>query len=345
MQNELALKPSQAIELLLKTLPLGIRVLLKGEPGVGKTSIYQHVCDTLGWELMTDIASQKEPTDIIGLPDTGGKYAVFKPFSNAGRALDATKPLLWLWDDVAQSVEMMQNAIMHVFETHSIGDRKLPDVVRLGATTNERDQKAGVRGLTTPFKARFHTIVRVVPDLEESCQWLAAHGASPMMIGYLKTCPDALCEFEATQDLVNFPSPRSWFKLSQLEAAQLSDDVEAAAFAGCIGAARAQGYRTWKSMSFSRINLDAIIAKPDTAAIPTAPDQLYAIAAGLSRRAEVGNFAKIATYLQRLIDGGRYAEFAVLCVNDATRRDAKLKRTGTFATLQSGPVGKLFTGQ
>jgi hypothetical protein len=340
----MALKPEGLKKLLRSAIPARMPVLIKGTPGIGKTEITEQVCDELGYRLITEIASTSDPTDWKGLPATGGKYAEFKPFENLGEILEATEPTAWFFDDVAQCPEAVQNSIMHLFQKRCIGKYRIPDCVSLLAASNDKGQDAGVRGMTTAFKSRFKSIVELVPDVMAATDWLAAHGASAALVSYLRAVPDALSEFATGKGLTSFPCPRTWFALSQWENLKLDADIEEDTFKGAVGEVRATGYLTWRSMTFNRINLDAILKAPDTAAIPTAPDQLYAIAAGLSRRADVANFASIGKYVQRLIDA-KHAEFGVLCVNDATNRDGKLRRTGTFATFQTGPLGKLFTGQ
>lgn len=341
----MALKPSQLKELLRRTIKAGYAILVKGAPGIGKTEITNEVTEEIGYELVTEIASMSDATDYKGLPDVSGKIAVFKLFENLDRIVNASKPTLWFFDDVGQTTEAVQNTIMHCFQKREISGRRIPDCVTLMAASNDRGQKAGVRGMTTAMKSRFHSIVELVPDLQESCQWFLTHGMSASLLAYLRTVPDALCEFEATQDLTNFPCPRTWFKLSQLEALNLPADVEADTFAGAVGTARAQGYLTFRKMISTAINLDEILLNPDKAAIPSRPDALYAISAGLARRATLTNFASIAVYVNRLIDTNKYGEFGVLTIKDAVRLDGKLARTDTFTKLQSGKAGKLFSGQ
>jgi hypothetical protein len=339
----MAFNPQGLKELLRKAIPAGLPVLVKGKPGIGKTEIYHEVCGEIGYEVMIDIASHSDPTDVKGLPDTGGEFAVFKVFANAHRALTATKPLFWFWDDVAQSTEATQNSIMHLFQSRMIGDKRLPDWVTLGAASNDRTHKSGVRGITEAFKSRFNTIVELEADIDAWSRWAVNHGVSPMLIAFLRYRPELLSKFEPTADFTNSPSPRTWFKLSQLEALGLSAEVEREAFNGAVGEAAATEYLVFRKMYSSLVNVDAILLNPDTAAIPSQPSELYAVSVALAGKANSNNFGRIARYCERMAEA-RHGEFAVLTVRSATDRDEKLIYTDAYVRLQSGAIGQLISG-
>jgi hypothetical protein len=72
-------------------------------------------------------------------------------------------------------------------------------------------------------------------------------------------------------------------------------------------------------------NLDTIIMSPDAAPVPENPAALYAVVAGLSRKAAPGNVERVFRYLKRLPK-----EFEVCCVRDTTRVTPALQSTRSF---------------
>lgn len=62
------MKPSQLYELLSRTIPAKLPVLIKGAPGIGKTDIVSQACKDAGAELIVSHPVVDEPIDYKGLP-------------------------------------------------------------------------------------------------------------------------------------------------------------------------------------------------------------------------------------------------------------------------------------
>jgi hypothetical protein len=189
------------------------------------------------------------------------------------------------------------------------------------------------------------TILELKTTIDDWTQWAFAHDIPVPLVAFLRYRPELLSAFKATADLTNSPVPRAWSLLAQHEALGHDPEVETAAFAGAVGEAAANEYIVFRRLFKSMGNLDAIIADPDHAPIPTGLDQLYAVSIGLAGKANDVNFGRIATYAHRLATEANKGEFAVLLVRDAVRKDASIQYTQGYTQLTAGPIGKLFTGQ
>ena len=165
-----------------------------------------------------------------------------------------------------------------------------------------------------------------------------------MLIAFLRYRPELLMKFEPTADLTNSPVPRTWAHLAQLEALTLPADVEAIAMSGAVGEGASTEYLAFRQMANSLVNLDAILLNPDTAPIPSKPDQLYATSIGLAGRTNAKTFPRVATYANRLVSE-EHGEFAVLMVRAALDRDPKLAHTDTFIRIASTSIGDLISGR
>jgi hypothetical protein len=74
-------------------------------------------------------------------------------------------------------------------------------------------------------------------------------------------------------------------------------------------------------------SLDAILLNPKTTEVPETPAGLYAVSAGLARKATVNNFDRIQIYLERMP-----TEFNVMSVRDAVRISKGITNCPAFVT-------------
>jgi|ERR1700677_462236 len=352
----MSVSPSQLATLLKATIPAGLHILVTGKPGIGKTDILTQVTAAINYDLVVSHPVTSDPTKAEGLPwvyqTADGPRAAFIPLGELELVYAATRPTVWLIDDLGQAAPSTQASFMGQLHPPTFNGKRiavnghsLPECVTILAATNRRVDRAGVSGILEPVKSRFTSIVELEPDIDAWCQWAYGHGISPMLIAFLRFRPDLLCNFQATADLTNSPVPRTWHSLAKLEALTLPTDIESSAMSGAVGEGPALEYLSFRSMYKSMVNLDAILLNPDKTAIPSKPDQLYATAVGLAARANDTNFSRIATYATRLAVEANRGEFAVLMVRDAIRRDEKIQYTDSFVRLNSGPIGQLISGK
>jgi len=344
----MSVNATQLNELLHKMIPARLPVMITGKPGIGKTDTAETVTASLQHDMILTHPVVNDPTDYKGLPwpKANGTEATFIPFGELSRAINATRPTVWFFDDLGQASPAVQSSCMQLFLARRINGHVLPDCVTFLAASNRRADRAGVSGILEPVKSRFVTIVELEPDIDSWCNWAYSQPNFPaLLIAFLRYRSPLLCEFQATADLTNSPVPRTWAHLAKLEVLGLSPAVESEAFAGAVGQGAALEYLAFRQMANSLVNLDAILLNPDTAKIPTKASELYATAIGLAGRANVQTFPRIATYAARLATEANKGEFAVLLIRDAIRKDEKIQYTDTFVRLQSGPIGALISGR
>ena len=87
------MKPKDLAELLKRTIPHHLPILVTGAPGVGKSDIVAQACSATGADLILSHPAVSDPTDAKGLPwpIAGTNEATFLPFGELARALKATK--------------------------------------------------------------------------------------------------------------------------------------------------------------------------------------------------------------------------------------------------------------
>jgi len=339
--------PSQLATLLRAAFPARLPVLIVGQPGIAKTSIVRQVAAELGADLILSTPSTEDPTEPKGFPWANGKddQAHFKPFGNLAKALAATKLTIWFLDDFGQAPPSTQSGYMPLLQGRTAEGEKLPECVVFVAATNRRTDRAGVGGLLEPVKSRFATIVELVPDLDEWCQWaLQQPHIPPELIAYHRfKGGEALCEFTPSADLVNCPLPRTWENAGRVLALNLPQAVEAAVLAGTVGEGRATEFLGFRTMFQQLPSIDGILLNPDQAPIPENLGALYATVTGLAAKTNESNFGRVAKYVERLVQAAR-GDFGALCVKDAARRAPKIQQTTDFVRLMAGDLGQLISG-
>lgn len=336
--------PSAVSEILAATIPAGMPVLLVGPPGVGKSDLVTQAALKSGADLIVSHPAVADPTDAKGLPWPSAKkdHATFLPFGDLARAIAATKPTVWMLDDLGQATGAVQAGYMQLLLSRRVNDHILPDCVTFIAATNRRTDRAGVTGLLEPVKSRFVTILHMDSDVDDWCVWALDAGLPTTLVSFVRFRPDFLSAFAPSADLTQSPTPRTWSFLAKIEGLKLRPNLEAEAMAGAVGAGAATEYLAYRRMVDDMPNLDNMLMDPSRCVIPTSPGELYAVATGLAARASMDNFARIAQIGDRLHNSAN-GEFAALMLRDAIRRTPKISGTRAWITMAAGPLGRLIS--
>src|SRR3990167_5970797 len=300
------------------------QILIVGAPGIGKTDIIKQVCVTLEADVIISHPAVSDPTDYKGLPSKSidGSHADFLPFGETWKAVNAKKLTVWFIDDLGQSSEAVQKALMQLLLGRKLNGHQLSDTVVFIGATNNIGQRAGVSGLLEPIKSRWDSIVNLDVSLDDWCSWAIQNEMPMELIAFLRTRPELLSQFEPTKEIVNHPSPRTWASVGRRITRGVMDFE---LFCGAVGKGATTEFLAFMEMAKDAPNLDDIIMNPNKAPIPEKPAMRYLVATGLAIRAKKDNFDRIFTYLLRLPQ-----PFRVLIIRDAVEKDKKLTATKTY---------------
>lgn len=323
------MKPSKLASILEYLLPLGEPVLIPGPPGVGKTSIINQAVRRLDYDELVMHPVVSDPTDFKGMPATfmrdGVQVAEFLPFGDLWRMINATRPLVVVLDDVGQAPLATQAALMQLVLARKINGHAISEHVRFIAATNRRSDKAGVTGLITPLLDRFTAVIELEFDIDDWRTWGFENGMPPELLTFAGFRPDLFSKFEPTMDMRKSPTPRSIAGMGRMLAATGIADFDL--LSGAVGDGFATEFIAFRKTYLNLPKLETIWANPEAGVVPTEPDVLYALMGALAHRTDESNFDATVRFIKRVP-----AEFGVLCIKDALKRNSKLGGTPTFMT-------------
>lgn len=339
-------------------------VLIEGKPGCGKTSIANDAAKDLGMDMVVSNPATSDPTDSKGLgaPSADNTHAEFLPFGEIFQLINATRPTLWCIEDFGQTNSAMQAAFMPWLLARRNGMHILSDYVTIVSTTNSRAHKAGVSGLIEPVKSRFHKIIHLESNYKIWREDFAIpYGIPAEIISYLDWSVTVnntdFNKFEATTDLLNTPSERTYanagdnindyLKLnpdgSELE---IGNSILFKDVAGSIGYKEATNLWTFLQNRKELVEpISYIIENPNSAFIPKGIQAQFLVMNSLTSSANEINFENILSYASRFYNE-RSKELAVSLVNDILLAKKHLLNTPSFIKMatQKG-FGEIFVGK
>lgn len=301
-------------------------MLVKSKPGNGKTSIVWQVCEAIKAQVVLMHPAISDPTDFKGLPalSEDRTYAHFLPFGDLQKLCTADRPTVAFLDDIGQAAPAVQAALMQLILARSVNGTGIsPEVVFIGAT-NDTTHMAGVSGMIEPLKSRWDTIVELETSVDDWSTWALNNNMPAWLVGFMRFRPALLSKFEPTKQITNSPSPRGWTSVGNWSNAGIHD-LEV--WVGAVGEGAATEAFAFYNTQAKLPSLDAILLDPDKVEVPEEPACLYAVSAGLARKATPSNLDRVTTYLARMPK-----EFDVSCMKDARRLTPAIQTTPAFVT-------------
>ena len=311
------------------------QVLFIGSPGCGKSAIVEQVAKEEGIDIQIINCSHLDPTDLNGLPiRTGDKEADFAVFSDLKKLTTATKPLVAVFEEIAQATTAVQAALMQVWHPGIIGGIPISPHVTLVACANRASDKSGARAVLEALKSRCDTILSIDVTLEDWEDWAVSNHINAKGIAFLRFTSrvdgkNLLNDWKPTVECTNSPCPRSVvnaFKWLDEPAIQGNTLFE------CIKGAAGEGFAT-ELMAFLEVyekmpDPAFCITNPETVTIPDvteSPDVIYALSGAVARLSHKKNYDNVLMFAARLPK-----EFEVLLVKDSIRGNKKLVQQPGF---------------
>ena len=314
--------PAKLSQLLKTVIQNRLQILIKSQPGCGKSDIVAQVSSECGVHLVIMHPAVSDPTDFKGMPAMVNGAALFVPFGDLDKLIQAKTRTVCFLDDIGQAAPSVQAALMQLVLARQVNGTRISEEVCFVGATNDTTHMAGVSGMIEPLKSRWHSIVTLDPDSDAWSTWGLDNGMPSWEIAFIRSRPQLLSDFKPTKELRNSPSPRGWAAVGTWYNLGVQDlDV----WTGAVGEGAAVEAIGFLEMQGSLPSLDAIILDPDGSPIPEKSGGKFCVSAGLARKASALNFGRIMQYAERLP-----IEFQTTLIKDAIRLNKALTQTQPF---------------
>lgn len=285
---------------------------LVGEPGVGKTAMFERIVARTGFRGVYIDTPNTELGDIgIPMPDHNTKTTSLYPNDHWG--FHVKQPMVIFIDEFTKPSSMaVQNMLHPLLNERRIGGFELhPDSIVVTAGNNNTD---GVGDMLKAHSLNRLTILPVrKPTAEEWIEWGAQAGIAAEALAWVKAYPHALASYRDAGQAENpyifnpktpqrsFVSPRSLHRASNILTKRhlVSRNSLIAGLTGTIGEAAARDLIAYVEVADSLPTWDEVLADPKGCKLPTSPAALNIMAYGAMQRIDRNNIGKWFEYLKR----------------------------------------------
>jgi len=195
------------------------RVMALGEPGVGKSEMFQQVCDELGWILIDlrltqlDVGAFRGLEQIVYLPDGTAETQPVRPYFLPPYVApeditDETPRYLILLDEIMACDDAMRKSAFELLTNHRSGPHRLGDNVVVCGAGNTAEDGTNVHEMDRATKRRFVYIgIHATP--EGFVAWGQNNGVHHAILSLIKNNPTFLMPSQEDFDNDNLATPNS----------------------------------------------------------------------------------------------------------------------------------------
>lgn len=322
-------------------------VMLRGAPGVGKSSIVRSVAEKLGIGFIDFRLSQREPVDLRGLPVPNKKDHSVEWYVTGDLPRDPNSKGIILFDELTAADRSLQVAAYELILDRRLGDLyKLPDGWFIVAAGNRVEDRAVATAMSSALANRLAHF-ELNANAEDWIKWAVPHDIHPSVTGFIQYRPANLFKMDKQNLEYGWPSPRSWERVSNIIPLYASnEDVLRKVVYGLIGDAVGVEF-----MAFHRLNkkfddvLEMLTNPKAKIEIPTKADERYAFCSAVSyllwNGANDKEHAKRVEGMYRIVMN-LTSDFATMIVKNAMLGAAKVSRLQAVKFICSSKSYKAF---
>jgi len=269
-QNEITFGKTVSIaeaEALITSVPTN-RFHLRGEPGIGKSSMLERIGKKLGLPVAYIDVPNMDLGD-IAMPVVDHNSRTTKYYPNSRFQLHTGQPVVIMLDEFSKGSKPVKDMLHPLLEVVNprLGDVPVPTGSVIFSTGNLSSDGVG-DNLAAHTKARLTTVTVRKPGSDEWIDWALQKGT-------------------IAEEIVR---ARSGF----------SSDALIAALTGVIGEAGARDMQAFIAYADQLPTKESIKANPKTAPLPTMPGACAVTVFSLISAAEKSNFEEFMEYVERM---------------------------------------------
>jgi MoxR-like ATPase len=247
---------------------------------VGKSQIVAQVAQ-LNQVPMIDIRlSQMEPSDLRGIPFRNNDQVEWAIPSMLPNVKDHGKTGILFLDEITSAAPSVSAAAYQLILDRRLGQYEIPEGWAILAAGNRQGDRGITYTMPAPLANRFsHYDVDV--NLDDWVAWAYEHNIDDRIIAFLRFRPDLIFDFDAAQNPMAFPSPRSWeFTHRALQKFMSHHNVLLETLQACVGPAAGVELNAFIANLDQMPNIHDILEGKQVP-VPEEIDLQYAIAAAL----------------------------------------------------------------
>jgi MoxR-like ATPase len=299
-----------------------IPIVLKGGPGIGKTSLFEQVGDSMGAHVEVMVLAQMDPTELTGVMFVDSDGITRTAVPAWVERVNAHNPSLVFFDEFLQASPLHQGVANDVIQGRRVGAVPLAEHVRFVAAYNPPERYGGFE-FSRPTQNRFIDI-EVVPDPDVVAEGLVTGWPDAPLIeptdvdkhlarwlrtvaAFVKARPGCLSDTSMAAS-GPFATPRSLEMAAKAaaiaEAAGVSDEARNLLIAGAVGPGVGHELIAY-SRELDLPDPDVALSQPDSVVIPDRSDRAWACLMSIVdvavRRNEVAAWRAAWTILGRAV--------------------------------------------
>lgn len=324
---EAAVKTQTANPALASKLPA---IMLRGAPGVGKSTIVKDIASRLGIGFIDVRLAQLERVDFCGLPSVEDGVTKWNVPSFWPR--DKKSKGILLLDEITSAPADVQVAAYQLVLDRQISNSNyaLPDGWYVIAAGNRTIDRAVVKTMSSALANRFIHF-EIEANVEDWYSWGAQHGIHPSVTGFIKFRPALLSKMDGQNLECGWPSPRSWERVSSMiPVFDSNEDVLRKVVYGLVGPGAGVEFMEFHRTARKFDDVLEMLTNPKAkVTIPSKADEKCAFAAAVSYLLWNGKDekedAKRVDGMYRIVEQ-MTSDFAVMVVKTALLGNARVSR-------------------
>ena len=325
---------------LIERVGANCTMLLRGEPGIGKSTILKTLADRMPEYHAVYLDATLLDLGDLQMPLVNDGGVQFVP----NKMFVSDKPLLLMVDELGKAMRPVQNALLPALNGEKrIGGYHFHKDSIVFATTNLTSDGVG-DSIQAHAKNRMCDVIVGKPTADAWCAWGMDNGVDPSLLAWVGKNPqcmesyldDANGEnpyiFNPRKQQAAFVSPRSLERASNVlkQRAYLTPNALAVSLAGCVGSSAAVDMQAFVAVADELPDWSMIVANPTTARVPESAIAQRILALTAVSRIESNTADAWMDYLPRL-QAEVQALFAMSVM--ASRKAAKVVTNQKFTSF------------